>query len=255
MVKNILSIIIFLYFTNKAFAQDEIDTDRPDQTESPVTVNKSVLQIEHGFSIERDNSISVFGSSTLLRYGLLKNIELRLETDIAYTPSTNFSAATTELQPIAVGTKISLWKEKKWIPKTSLLIHVGIPFLAARSFKNFNAQPEIKLAFQNNLSQTISWGYNVGAEWDGETSNPAYIYTFSNGINLSKKIYGFVEIFGSFKKNESPQHNLDAGLSLLVNNNCKVDISSAAGITRSAPDWSIAIGASIRFNMRKNRFI
>jgi hypothetical protein len=253
MIKYFFSTCLFFSLLYSATAQiDPIDTDRPDQTESPVTINKKWIQIEHGFDVERDNQISIFGSGTLFRYGLLKNIELRLETDFIYTPSTNFShAATTELQPIVFGTKISLWEEKKWVPKTSILIHTGIPFLAARSFKNFNAQPDIKLAFQNNLSQTISWGYNVGVEWDGENPSPYYIYTFSNGINLSKKLYGFLEVFGSVNKAELPQHNFDTGLSLLINNNCKIDISSVAGLTKSAPDWSIAIGISVRFKTMK----
>jgi hypothetical protein len=38
---------------------------------------------------------------------------------------------------------------------------------------------------------------------------------------------------------------------LQINNNCKIDISSVAGLTKSAPDWSIAIGASARFNSEK----
>jgi hypothetical protein len=132
-----------------------------------------------------------------------------------------------------------------------LLIQAGIPFLAARSFKNFNAQPGMILVFQNNLSQTISWGYNAGVEWDGENSSPSYIYTFSNGINLSKKLYGFLEVYGSVNKTDLPQHNFDAGLSLLINNNCKIDISSVAGLTKSAPDWSMAFGISVRFNTMK----
>ena len=232
-------------------SQDEIDTDRPDQTESPVTIDKKFLQVEHGFDWEKDNTISVFGSNTLFRYGLIKNIELRLETDIIYTPSSNFSPSTTQLQPVVFGTKISLWEERKMIPKTSLLIHAGIPFLAARSFKNFNAQPSIKLAFQNNLSQIISWGYNAGMEWDGENRSPYFIYTFSNGINFSSRLYGFIEVFGSINKIDLPQHNFDTGLSLLVNNNFKIDISSVAGLSKASPDWSIAIGASIRFKTEK----
>ena len=49
--------------------------------------------------------------------------------------------------------------------------------------KNFNAQPGIKIAFQNSLSQTISWGYNAGLAWNGKNNFPFYIYTFSNGID------------------------------------------------------------------------
>lgn len=251
MKKYTLLFILFLSINNIAKAQDEIDADRPDQTTSPVTIDKKLIQFEHGFAMERDNKMSIYGSSTLFRYGLLKKIELRVETDFIYTPSSMFSPASTELQPVSLGTKISLWEEKKWIPKTSLIIHAGIPFLAARSFKNFHAQPGVILAFQNNLSQTISWGYNACMEWDGENSSPNYIYTFSNGINFSKKLDCFLELFGSFNKTDVPQFNFDTGLSLLINNNCKVDISSVAGLTNSAPDWSIAIGASVRFNTDK----
>lgn len=232
-------------------AQDAIDTDRPDKTESAVILNKKWFQVEHGFDMERDNRASVFGSSTLVRYGLLKKLELRVETDIIYFPSTNISPATTELQPVSIGTKISLWEEKKWIPKTSLLIHIGVPSLGARSFKNFNAIPSIIFTFQNDLSKTISWGYNAGLEWDGQNSTPYYVYTFSNGINLTKKLYCFLEVFGSVSGNNIPQHNFNAGLSLLINTNCKLDISSVAGLTKSAPDWSITIGASARFNTSK----
>src|SRR5438876_11879717 len=122
-------IVVFLLFICKTIkAQDQsIDTDRPDQTESPVTVKKHWMQIEHGFGIERNNKISTTGSGTLFRYGLLQDFELRLETDFIHTPSTKYSSSATELQPIAIGTKISLWQHKNRLPKTSLLIHVGIP--------------------------------------------------------------------------------------------------------------------------------
>ncbi len=232
-------------------AQDEIDTDRPDQTESPVTIHKKWFQLEHGLDMVRDNRISSYGSGTLLRYGLLNKLEVRLEADIIYSPSTQISAATTELQPVSLGTKVSLCEQKAWLPKTSLLVHVGIPSLAARSFKNLHAAPGIILTFQNDLSKIISWGYNAGLEWDGENTSPTYIYTFSNGINLSSRLYCFLEVFGSVSRIDVPQHNLDAGFSLLLNKNCKIDISSVAGLTPSAPDWSISIGASLRFNTSK----
>ncbi|MEO8763650.1 MAG: transporter [Ginsengibacter sp.] len=251
MNRSFFFILIFLFIAIIASAQpdaiDEIDTDRPDQTESPVTILRKWMQVEHGFALEKDNQLSVYGSSTLLRYGLVKNVELRLEADFIYTPSNKFFPGHTELLPIILGTKISLWEERKWIPKTSLLVHAGLPFLAAKSFKNFDVQPGVRFTFQNNLSQVVSWGYNAGIEWDGENSNPYYLYTFSNGINLSKSLYGFLELFGSLNKDELPRHNFDAGLSLSVSDDCKVDISSAIGLTKTAPDWSIAIGMSVRF--------
>ena len=251
MHKYFILIFLCVCLVNRVTAQEfvpgDIDTDRPDQTESPVTIRKKWVQIEHGFGIAGDGAVKTSASSTLFRYGLFNFLELRLETDFIHTNATGFAHATTELQPVIVGAKVPLWEEKRWIPKTSILLYAGWPFLAARSFRNFDVQRGMRIAFQNNLSQTISWGYNAGIEWDGQNSSPYYLYTFSNGINFTKKLYGFVEAFGFINKVELPQHSLDAGLSYLAGNNCKLDISSAVGLTKPAPDWSVAIGISVSF--------
>ncbi len=252
MIKHIVAITFLILSCYFSFAQDdEIETDRPDQTDSPLPVDKGQVQVEQGFKMEKDEGISTITSNTLLRYGLLKQMELRLEGDLVHTLSTSNSSSATELQPIEIGTKIPLWQQLKWLPQTSFLAHVGLPFLAAKSFTGLKAMPGIKLAFQNDLSKTITLGYNAGAEWDGETSDPEYIYSFSNGIDLSKKLHGFIEFYGSVKNHESAQDNIDAGLALLINNNFKVDASSSVGITKAAPDWAISVGASLRFNKGK----
>ncbi len=247
-MKKIYSLIIFILGLNVAYAQDEeIETDRPGESQSASIVKQHSMQIEQGFQVQKDTGVSITESNSLFRYGISKNIELRLEADIMHSPSTKSSPSATELQPVEIGTKVELCDQKKWLPKTALLVQVGLPFLASSSFKNFNLIPKLRLSFENDLSKIISWNYNAGAEWDGETSDPEYIYTFSNVIDFSKKVSGFVEVFGSAKDHELPQQNIDAGLLLLINKNLKIDISSGAGISKSAPDWAIGIGASLRF--------
>ena len=79
-------LLIFLLITIAAGAQNEIPkliTDRPDQTESSAVVPLLSWQIETGFVLENfENSFlmqqSYAYNTTLLRYGLLKNFELRL---------------------------------------------------------------------------------------------------------------------------------------------------------------------------------
>jgi hypothetical protein len=68
----------------------DLVTDRPDQTESSVTVPHKSLQIETGFVFERfihdDYTFDNYGiASTLFRYGLLKNMELRLASNYQYS--------------------------------------------------------------------------------------------------------------------------------------------------------------------------
>ncbi len=109
MIKHIVAITFLILSCYFSFAQDdEIETDRPDQTDSPIPVNKNQVQVEQGFKLEKDEGISTINSNTLLRYGLLKHMELRLESDFVHTLST--SSSSTELQPLEIGTKIPFEK-------------------------------------------------------------------------------------------------------------------------------------------------
>lgn len=61
----------------------DLITDRPDQTESSTTVPLKALQIETGFILENDisgniNHTGYTLNTTLLRYGLFENFEVRL---------------------------------------------------------------------------------------------------------------------------------------------------------------------------------
>jgi len=83
--------IVSMVMGFSAFGQ--IETDRPDFTESPNTVPQGALQIETGFILEHDAAIVVYPfpgtaieertyrnttlNTSLLRFGLFENLELR----------------------------------------------------------------------------------------------------------------------------------------------------------------------------------
>jgi subtilisin family serine protease len=235
---------------------EKIDTDRPDQTESAVTVPKKWLQFEFGFGKQVNNSNeNEFQHPTLLsKYGISKGIELRLITTVQ--TNTNFDnllakEKETGLSPVEVGAKIALWKEKKFLPKTSLLFHVAIPGLASKKFRAEKLAPNFRFSMQHTVSDVIGIGYNLGAEWDGFSNEATWVYTFAPGFNISEKWYGYVEAFGSISKNNKPEHNADAGVAYYINRDFKVDLSSGFGISKAAPDWYIAVGASFRFKTGK----
>jgi len=86
-----LIIIIMIYSSTFAQSISELVTDRPDQTESSVTVPKGWLQIETGALRESDSPIHIVQvtntvfNMTLLRYGLLKKTELRFGGEFIHT--------------------------------------------------------------------------------------------------------------------------------------------------------------------------
>jgi hypothetical protein len=256
---KILLLPFLLFSSGIARAQaDPIDTDRPDQTESAFTVPKYYFQAELGFNIEKDHHLSTIVHPTALwKYGLGKRIELRLITQVNTIERPMLIPAgndfITGILPVEAGAKISLWEEKKGLPKTSLIFHVAMPKVASKKFQSGKWAPNFRLTMQNSLSDKVALGYNLGAEWDGESNTPYWIYTFAPGFNIGEKWYAYIEAFGAFRKHEPAQNSLDGGLAYYVSNNVKFDISAGVGISEAAPDHYIALGFSFRFYTAKKR--
>jgi hypothetical protein len=257
MIKSIVTAMLLLTCVFSSLAQvEKIDTDRPDQTESAVLVPKKWIQFEMGFSKQVNSPTeNEFQYPTLLsKYGISKRFEFRLITTIQ--TNTDFSnpllqKRNTGLTPVEIGAKIALWEEKKLLPKTSLIFHVGIPKMASKDFQADHLAPNFRFTMQHSITKRIGLGYNVGAEWDGVNKEATWIYTFAPGINLSKKWYGYIEAFGFISKKNDPEHSLDGGIAYYIKPDFKIDLSSGFGISKAAPDWYIAVGGSIRFKTGK----
>lgn len=242
----LLTVICFL----PAFAQSSIETDRPDQSETPVIVPKKYFQAELGFEKENsgDRNYRLLHPTALLKYGISNRAELRLEINpiTEYVHLIPNPVKTTGIEPVVIGSKISLFEEKKARPKTSLILHMGLPFLATKNLRTPHLQPSFRLAMQNSITNKIALGYNVGAEWDGTNPAPSWLYTFAPGFTLSQKWYAYIEAFGFIQKAELPQHNLDMGFAYSINNNMKVDLSGGIGLSKTSFKNYVALGFSFR---------
>lgn len=235
----------------QSMAQERIDTDRPDQTESAFTVPKKYFQGEFGFGKENfvGNNYNLIYPTFLLKYCLSKRVELRLEGNFLseYVQLIPSSKTTTSLEPVEVGTKVALFEEKGIIPKTSLIVHIGLPFAGSKPDKNQNLFPSFRFTCQNSLTENIGLGYNLGAEWDGYDNKPAWLYTFSPNFNIGKKWYAYVEAFGFYEEN-SWQHNLDGGIAYYISNDTKLDLSGGFGLGSSLLKNYFALGFSFRLH-------
>jgi hypothetical protein len=237
------------------YSQDKIETDRPNETETPVVVPTKYLQVELGVNKEnkKNDDWTLMDPTSLVKYGISKKIELRLAALVVtrYQHLIPQPGKETHLEPIQLGTKIALSEQHGIIPKTSLLTHVGIPFLSGAKGKISHAAPSFRFAMVNPISKMISLGYNLGAEWNGESSAPSWIYTFSPGFELGKKCYGYVESYGFITKGDSPDNNLDAGFAYLISNDMQLDLSGGIGLSAHSLKNYIAIGFSFRFKALK----
>lgn len=223
-----------------------IEADRPDQTETPSIVPKGMFQFETGFSYQKNtsNTISWMAPSILWKYGFTTNLELRVITEMEQNNQENESEW--GLHPIMVGLKVKLLEEDGIVPKTSLIAHLGLPNVASENLKTNSLNPEFRFTMQHSLTEKLSLGYNLGAEWDEIPNKPTFIYTLTTGIVLSNKINTYVELFGFSVQNQTAAHNLAGGIVYLITNNFMVDLSSGIGVLASDLKHYFAVGFSFR---------
>jgi hypothetical protein len=243
-----LSILLLPFF---ALAQDRIDTDRPDQTESAFNTPKKTFQAEFGFGkVNYDGGDwDVAHPGFLFKYGVAKKIELRLEGGLSSNYLELIPNPETQLNftPLEIGTRISLLEGEKFVPRTAFIFHLGLPFTASPKNTSQDIFSSYRFAFQNPITKAFSLSYNLGLEWDGYSKHPAWLYTFSPNFDLGEKWYYFLEVFGALKKDGPDEHTFDSGIAYYLNNNMKLDLSGGFRLNDENPIKNfVAIGFSFR---------
>jgi len=250
-MKKQLLLITSIFFSFLASAQDnppELITDRPDQTESSAIIPLRLLQIETGFVMEQITSGNITMNSyayntTLLRYGLLKNFELRLGLEFL---GSNTPDSPSGLGPLHTGFKAKIMNENGWKPEMAILAGVNLPFTANDYYAPENTAAGFRFAFSHTLSEKLSLGYNLGAEWDGTSASPGFFYSLALGISLTERLGMFAESFGIIPESGVAEHMLDAGVTFLVLSNLQFDVSGGVGLNEVSRDHFVSFGLSYR---------
>jgi hypothetical protein len=251
--KIIICIILTLVSSVRLLAQDisPIATDRPDQTEASYLTPKGWLQIETGALIDNQNEniADIIYNTTLIRYGLADNFELRLLQDYLGT-SVNNTIMNKGFSPFGFGAKIGIVNEHGWIPETALIGHLFLK-TGHKAHKANSINPEFRFSFAHTLPNEFALSYNLGAEWDGNNTDATAIYTLSIARSVIGNCSAFVELYGFLPENTAADHRFDAGVTYLIGNDLQFDFSVGIGLNDVAPDNFISLGVSWRFNTRK----
>lgn len=237
-----------------AVSAQDLVTDRPDQTESAVTVPAGRWQVESGVSLTHGDDVEVEElAATLVRVGLAENFELRL----GWAGLIRERGPGEDLDGAGdgeLGAKLVLREENGAAPQLAVIAGTSVPF-GERGVSSERFDPALRLCVSRTLSQRLSLGANVGAEWSSEVSagggrstGARGIYTVTLGAAVGERTGAFVELFGDFSLSQHgpPAHTLDGGVTFLVREDLQVDVAAGVGLSEAAPDWFVGVGVSWR---------
>lgn len=270
-MKKTLIILFFLsFYLSVSFAQDQeskqskvapswsspdLITDRPDQTESSSTVPKNSLQIETGFIFESFKHSEFeytnlgFGT-TLLRYGVWDNFELRLGSYYQQTNAKsdfyNVDSTQSGMGPLLAGFKVYVIEEKGFRPEIAILADLTLSTFGKLDYRPTNTYSTIKLSASHTLSNFFSLGYNVGFASDGESSNGLFVYSVVLGMSVADRLGAYAEFYGTSGEGDMPNARTDAGLTYLIRDNLQFDVSGGMGLNSDVKMYFLSTGITWR---------
>ncbi len=238
-----------------AWSEPDLITDRPDQTESSITVPKKTLQIETGFVFENFKNDQVefqnLGlGTTLLRYGVWENFELRLgryyQQSRVKSEYFNVDSIQSGMGPILAGFKVYVVEEKGFRPEISILADLTLNKVGKLDYRPTYTYSTIKISASHTLSNFFSLGYNLGFASDGENANGLFVYSLVVGISITDRFGGFAEIYGTSAEGNRPNTRADAGFTYLIRENLQVDVSGGMGLGSDVDFYFISCGITWR---------
>lgn len=248
-LKLILGAIMLFSTILGAQEKSPLVTDRPDMTESTVSVAPGVMQAETGFHHESDvdagmKSIYRNFNSTLLRYGLVDGMEFRF--GLGYSSFSIPGNTESGFEPMSFGFKYEMFEQSGLLPEMAVLNTFVPDFTGSSVFQADAWQGEILGAMAWGLGD-FGLGANIGVAFDGSANGAAFPYSMALGIPVSSSIGGFVEVFGLLAEDAGPMHSGNVGLTWLLNPDFQLDAYSGFGLNDRAVDWSAGFGLSYRF--------
>lgn len=237
MKKNIVLILLSIV---SLVTQAQINTDRPDQTESSSTVPISAFQLESGILLSYEESTmkkkrQFLLPTNLLRFGITNWLELRLVNQIELLKFNNDEFE--GFSDIEVGTKIQLLKKENINAEIALLSHLTIPtgskFISNEQFGNIN-----KLCISHEINQFLGISYNLGYNYFGIGLGD-FTYSLAFGVSINDKAGVYIESYGEVANMNAFINNFDAGFTYLIKDNLQLDLSFGLGVNQKMNYFSI----------------
>ncbi len=258
---NLIAVLLTtITFSLQAQTADQpvgLVTDRPDATEAPTTVPKSSLQVETGaYTTNFDDGSfreEVVGyNTTLLRYGLSSNFELRMGWNLENTRVELNNQEIENLNgfsPLLFGAKLGVAPEQGWRPEIGLIGHLFLPFTASSDYKPEYTSADFRFAFNHTLSDKSGLAYNIGGQYGADSPELAYIYTIAYGYGITEKIGLYAEIYGDFPEDNRANHFWDAGVTYAIAPLAQLDATIGKSITKGQ---DLLVSAGLSFRIDKN---
>jgi hypothetical protein len=249
----------------------DMDTDRPNLTNTPTTIDAGHVQIETGFldySFNRtrtpDGKIvrtdAIDAGQFNVRLGVLDNLELNVVINSfdylrSHDPDAGV-ARTSGFGDTTLGGKFNFWgneiNDKTWA--TALAIQPQFSFPTARdSLGEGRLQMSVALPFYMNLPYAFHFYVQPTIGMQRNVANDGYVTSFGNAVSVDRVVIGkldtYIEYASDFttEQHAKTEQTLDLGLTYPLTDNIQLDAGVNLGLNHASNKFDVVTGISVRF--------
>ena len=252
-------------------AMREMDTDRPNITNTPHTIDAGHFQIETGlydashFHDRTHGGDVVTNTLTLghinTRLGLTDRIEINATIDSYNRVKTtdNLAGQTTKLSGFGdtvIGGKLNLWGNEggddPWASGFALQPQLKLP-TAQSGIGNNRVEWAIGAPFLVNLVGGFHLGLETALGQERNTANNGYVVGWQNSASLDHVIFSGVDVYLEYamhvtsERGTQPQQSVDIGFTYPITGNLAIDSGVFIGVNKATPGIEWTSGISFRF--------
>lgn len=246
--------VVALQLTPSVLAA-QIATDRPNVVESPLVVEVGTLQAEGGLAMTRSADVDVFAAPLLVRYGIARDWEVRLETPGLATRTDPADVLDeTGLGDVALGAKWHLRDADDRGPGFAVLLHADLP-TGSGDFKGSGIRPSLRGTGDWSLTELFTVGGLVGVRFDelDDRRFTSAILAGTLGQQWEPEFATLVEV--AFVQMASEEYGGNVGLLnfggvFVAREWLQFDALLGLPLTDEAPDVLFTVGLSYRTSLR-----
>jgi len=228
------------------YAQDLV-TDRPDFTESALSIPARMIQIESGVEYAGFNSVDEWTyPNALARIGVGHHLEIRLGFS-GWNTISSANQSDTYLNDILLEAKYQFTADDALVPFAILLVST-LP-TGADEISVGKAEAGLVLAASYGINDQFDVGVNLGAVSAENQDERVFngLASLAVGIGLTEKLGAFIEMFAEIPQGENWQPVLDGGVTYLVSPTAQLDFYVGKGLNDYTPELILGAGFSFRF--------
>jgi len=240
--------------------EEPLVTDRPDFTESSVTVGRGVAQLEAGYTYlydtEAGTSVKTHSYPEMLwRIGMLAEwFELRIGWNYLEETTTVAGApmSVRGSDDLLVGGKFALTPQECLLPEMALIVQMTVPS-GTTGISAEEVLPGVNWLYSWEVNDYLSIaGSSQGFRSVDDTGEFHFVFaqSMSAAVSLTETVGAYAEWFALFPSGAATaptEHFFNGGFTYLVNNDIQLDVRAGTGLNSAATDYFAGTGFSVRF--------